>query len=147
MQRSKNLRERLENFNKLKNDCEDLLTLVELALEEKDESVYGEVESDYNELKARFDKLKLQTLLKGEYDKNDAIFTLHAGAGGTEGAELPGHHLVDQLQLVRHVKEDGRGVDVARVNLGVHRNPDFARDSGRYSGCGTRNAHQRVTQA
>lgn len=87
MQRSKNLRERLENFNKLKNDCEDLLTLVELALEEKDESVYGEVESDYNELKARFDKLKLQTLLKGEYDKNDAIFTLHAGAGGTEAMD------------------------------------------------------------
>jgi len=87
LQRSKNLRERLENFNKLKNDCEDLLTLVELALEEKDESVYGEVESDYNELKARFDKLKLQTLLKGEYDKNDAIFTLHAGAGGTEAMD------------------------------------------------------------
>ncbi|AGC69130.1 peptide chain release factor 2 [Thermoclostridium stercorarium subsp. stercorarium DSM 8532] len=87
LQRSKNLRDKLDGFNKLKTDCEDLLTLVELALEEKDESVFDEVESNFKEIKSRFEKLKLQTLLKGEYDKNDAIFTLHAGAGGTEAMD------------------------------------------------------------
>lgn len=61
--------------------------LVELALEENDESVIDEVDGSFNEIKNRFEKLKLQTLLKGEYDRNDAIFTLHAGAGGTEAMD------------------------------------------------------------
>lgn len=71
----------------MKSDCEDLLGLVELALEENDESVIDEVDGSFNEIKNRFEKLKLQTLLKGEYDRNDAIFTLHAGAGGTEAMD------------------------------------------------------------
>lgn len=87
MQKSKNLREKLNGLNKLKSDCEDLLTLIELALEEKDESVIDEVNSGFKDVKSRFEKLRLQTLLKGEYDKNDAIFTLHAGAGGTEAMD------------------------------------------------------------
>jgi len=74
-------------LNKLKSDCEDLLTLIELALEEKDESVIDDVNSGFKDVKNRYEKLRLQTLLKGEYDKNGAIFTLHAGAGGTEAMD------------------------------------------------------------
>jgi len=63
------------------------LTLIELALEEKDESVIEDVNSGFKDVRSRFEKLRLQTLLKGEYDRNDAIFTLHAGAGGTEAMD------------------------------------------------------------
>ncbi|HEY8421342.1 MAG TPA: peptide chain release factor 2 [Thermoclostridium sp.] len=87
LQKSKNLRDKLNELNRLKNDCEDLLTLIELALEEKDESVIEDVNSGFKDVRSRFEKLRLQTLLKGEYDRNDAIFTLHAGAGGTEAMD------------------------------------------------------------
>lgn len=63
------------------------MTLIELALEEKDESVIEDVNSGFKDVRSRFEKLRLQTLLKGEYDRNDAIFTLHAGAGGTEAMD------------------------------------------------------------
>ncbi|NLX76378.1 MAG: peptide chain release factor 2 [Clostridiaceae bacterium] len=87
LQRSKNLRDKLNGFNRLKSDCEDLLTLIDLALEEKDESVIDEVNNGFRDVRTRFEKLRLETLLKGEYDRNDAIFTLHAGAGGTEAMD------------------------------------------------------------
>ena len=84
LQKSKRLRDRLNVLNNLVNDCEDIFSLVELALEESEESITNEVVNGFNDIKNRFEKLRLQTLLKGEYDRNDAILTLHAGAGGTE---------------------------------------------------------------
>lgn len=87
LQKSKNLRDRLDVLNKLENDCHDLITLVDLGLEERDETVYDEVLGEFGKITERYEKLRLQTLLKGEYDKNDAIFTLHAGAGGTEAMD------------------------------------------------------------
>lgn len=74
-------------LEKLKNDSEDLITLIEIGLEENDESLVEEIQSSFDNLSERYEKLKLQTLLKGQYDKNDAIFTLHAGAGGTEAMD------------------------------------------------------------
>lgn len=87
LQKSKSIRDKLETFKVLESDCHDLLTLLDLGLEEKDESILGEVQEGYDELNRRHEKLRLQTLLKGEYDRNDAIFTLHAGAGGTEAMD------------------------------------------------------------
>ena len=87
LQRTKVLRAKLELSDKLKNDCEDILTLSELGLEEKDESILEEVESQFEDIRGRYEKLRLETLLKGEHDANNAIFTLHAGAGGTEAMD------------------------------------------------------------
>ncbi len=87
MQRTKTLRSKQEFFNKLLSDCEDTLTLAELGLDEQDESVLEEVQAGFDRLKDRYEKLRLETLLTGEYDANDAIFTLHAGAGGTEAMD------------------------------------------------------------
>ena len=74
-------------YKKLLSDCEDALTLAQLGLEEQDETVLEEVLAELSHLKNRHDKLRLETLLTGEYDTNDAIFTLHAGAGGTEAMD------------------------------------------------------------
>jgi peptide chain release factor 2 len=87
LQRTKTLRSKQEFFNKLLSDCEDALTLAELGLDEQDESVLEEVQAGFDRLRDRYEKLRLETLLTGEYDANDAIFTLHAGAGGTEAMD------------------------------------------------------------
>ncbi len=87
MQKSKNLRDKISLLTKLNNDGDDLITLVEIGLEEKDENLIEEIQENFEELEQRYEKLKLETLLKGQYDKNDAIFTIHAGAGGTEAMD------------------------------------------------------------
>lgn len=87
LQKSKNIRDKLDILIKLVNDCQDILTLVDLGLEEEDETVLDEVQQSFGDVSERYEKLRLQTLLTGEYDKNDAIFTLHAGAGGTEAMD------------------------------------------------------------
>ena len=77
----------MENFSRLVSDCEDAVTLAELGLEEKDETVFEELSQSFENIKSRYDKFRLETLMKGEYDKNNAIITLHAGAGGTEAMD------------------------------------------------------------
>lgn len=61
--------------------------MCELGLEEQDESVIPEVEESFKLFKKDFEELRLETLLTGPYDKNNAILTLHAGAGGTEAQD------------------------------------------------------------
>ncbi len=87
LQQIKGRRDRLERYSKLKSDWEDLSTLVELAIEESDESVLDEVKTGYNNLATTLEDMKLETMLSGKYDKNNAIITLHAGAGGTEAQD------------------------------------------------------------
>lgn len=87
LQRTKSLRARVETFQKLQSNCEDALMLAELGLEEQDLSVFEEVASQRDSLKHQYEKMFLSTLLTGEYDNNNAIFTLHAGAGGTEAMD------------------------------------------------------------
>jgi peptide chain release factor 2 len=87
LQKSKSLRDKISLLTKLNNDGDDLITLVEIGLEEKDENLIEEIQENFEELEQRYEKLKLETLLKGQYDKNDAIFTIHAGAGGTEAMD------------------------------------------------------------
>ena len=63
------------------------MTLVELGLDEKDDTIFEEVNTSFEDIKSRYEKLKLETLMNGEYDANNAIITLHAGAGGTEAMD------------------------------------------------------------
>ena len=87
LQQIKGMRAKVESYNKLKETWEDLLTLVELAIEEDDESVLDEIKKGYNQLEKDLESMRLETLLSGKYDKNSAIMTLHAGAGGTEAQD------------------------------------------------------------
>ena len=61
--------------------------MIELANEEEDESLLEEAESEVEAVKENLEKQRLQTLLTGEYDKNNAILTFHAGSGGTEAQD------------------------------------------------------------
>ncbi len=61
--------------------------LIDLALEEKDESIIQEVKDEYEGIRGILEQIELETMLNGPYDKNNAIITLHAGAGGTEAQD------------------------------------------------------------
>lgn len=87
LQKIKNLKEQVKKFKDLQSKFDDIWTLIVLGLEEEDDSVVGEVKEGIKVLKRMIDDLKLQTFLSGPYDRNNAILTLHAGAGGTEAQD------------------------------------------------------------
>ena len=87
LQRTKQLKNKLENHARLVGQWEDLTTLVEMAMEEDDESLLPEVQEGYDKLESALEEANLATLLTGEYDASNAILTLHAGAGGTEAQD------------------------------------------------------------
>lgn len=87
LQKIKRLQEKVKSHEKVKSLWEDLTVLVEVAIEEKDNSVLKEVSTGCSYLKKELQKLKIEILLSGKYDKNNAIIALHAGAGGTEAQD------------------------------------------------------------
>ena len=87
LQQLKGLKAKQEKFAALQGAWDDLMTICEMALEEKDESLLPELESGFAQLEHDLEGATLQTLLTGEYDKNNAIVSFHAGAGGTEAQD------------------------------------------------------------
>ena len=83
----KNLKDIVEEYNTLKRDYDDIATMLEMGYEENDPSLIPEIEEMLNKFKEELDELRLNTLLSEEYDKYNAILTLHAGAGGTESCD------------------------------------------------------------
>jgi peptide chain release factor 2 len=69
---------------------EDLETLYELSITEKDESQCTEIDGFYRDLSSRFEKLNVLQLMNGELDKNGCYLTVHSGAGGTEACDWTG---------------------------------------------------------
>ncbi|MDY3303071.1 MAG: PCRF domain-containing protein, partial [Clostridia bacterium] len=87
LKKSKALKNKVERYENLKNEYDDTLTMIEMAIEEDDESVYPELNQTAKKINDELETLTLETLLSGQYDKNNAILTLHAGAGGTEAQD------------------------------------------------------------
>ncbi len=87
MKELKNLKDTIEDYGHLKGRYEDVQTLIQMGYEENDESLLPEIEEAMKLLITDLEDLKLKTLLSGEYDKYNAIITLHAGAGGTESCD------------------------------------------------------------
>lgn len=87
LRETKALERKIEKFNKLNDNLEDLITLIELSIEEDDDSSVEEIKADSESFKRKLEDEKLSTLLTGEYDSANAILTFHAGAGGTEAQD------------------------------------------------------------
>ncbi len=87
LQKLKTMKSKVDEYQELQNDLEDAKTLNELGMEEDDPSVISEVEELIKKVRENLNKLRLETLLTGKYDKNNAMLTLHAGAGGTEAQD------------------------------------------------------------
>ena len=87
MQKLKALKNKVGKYEGLVTTYEDILTLIEMGIEEQDDSVYEEVKEMNDSFLAEYEALRIATMLDGEYDRNNAIVTLHAGTGGTEACD------------------------------------------------------------
>ncbi len=87
LQKTKQLKSKIDGFEKLNSDFDDIMTLIEIGNEEDDKSVVEEVKHLAEDFLGRYEELRISTLLTGQYDKNNAIVTLHSGAGGTEACD------------------------------------------------------------
>ena len=90
MKELKNMKDTVGEFTKLSTQYDDILTLIEMGYEENDESLVAEIRGELDEFIKEFEELRISTLLSGEYDKNNAILKLNAGAGGTESCDWCG---------------------------------------------------------
>lgn len=81
------MKNKIESCEKLEREYEDVMTMIEIALEEQDESLWDDVKSAADEFMSNLEAEKLATLLSGEYDSKNALLTFHAGAGGTEAMD------------------------------------------------------------
>ena len=81
------LETKIASFEKMCADREDMLVLCEMAIEEDDDSMLPELEEGYAALEQEMEEARLETLLTGEYDGNNALISFHAGAGGTEAQD------------------------------------------------------------
>jgi peptide chain release factor 2 len=83
----KSLKDRIERYNKILQEYEELDILINMGIEENDVELYEEVKERYPVFIETIDAIKIETLLDGHYDGCNAILTLHAGAGGTESCD------------------------------------------------------------
>lgn len=88
LQKIKSLEMKVNSYNKLSSQLDDIITLIEMAIEDNEnEETLNEIQSEIKIFKNSLEVQTLSTLLTGEYDSNNAILTFHAGAGGTEAQD------------------------------------------------------------
>jgi len=87
LQKKKNIELKIEGYQNLIHDFNDLKLMIELAIEEPEESFVDEIEEAYENILQKVDGFKIEILLKGEYDKNNAIISIHAGSGGLDAQD------------------------------------------------------------
>ena len=87
MKELKDLKSIVECADALSMAYDDIMTLIEMGNEEADESLVPEVENEFVQFQKEFEDLRITTMLTGEHDAENAILTLHAGAGGTESCD------------------------------------------------------------
>ena len=90
MKTLKDLKSDMETYQTLQDQYEEIETLIEMAEEENDTSLLEEIQETLDSFIETYENIRIKTLLSGEYDKDNAIVTLHAGAGGTESCDWAG---------------------------------------------------------
>ena len=83
----KSLKDDRDDYAGMKQLYEDIETMIEMGYEEEDASLIPEIEQMLDELENKLESVRIRTLLSEDYDKDNAILTLHAGAGGTESCD------------------------------------------------------------
>ncbi len=103
------LKEEASVYAALKTQYEDIETLLEMGYEEEDASLIPEIQEELKAFQEKFESMRMKTLLSGEYDKNNAILKLNAGAGGTESCDWCG---MLYRMYTRWAEQKGFSVDV-----------------------------------
>ena len=78
LQENKGLKETIEEYNQLKESLEEIEVLIEIGLEESDDSIEKEIEKSISNLEKEIDRVRIKTLLSGDYDKNNEIIYIKA---------------------------------------------------------------------
>ena len=78
---------KVERYEKMLSSWDDLMTICEMAAEEDDDSMLDELKEGFQQLEKNMETCRLETLLTGRYDKNNALMSFHAGAGGVEAQD------------------------------------------------------------
>ena len=87
MKEAKNLKDAIDRFNEIYGSFEDIETMIEMAEEENDEELTVEAGEMLAKFEKDFEEFRVETMLSGEFDTDNAVLTLHAGAGGTESCD------------------------------------------------------------
>ena len=87
MKELKTLKDTVNLIQGLYSQKDDIFTLIEMGYEEEDESLIPEIEAELEDFMTKLEEVRIGTLLSGEYDRNNAILKLNAGAGGTESCD------------------------------------------------------------
>lgn len=87
MREVKSLKDVVDTMNSLSGQYDDILTLIEMGYEDNDPAIIPDIEEELRQFKETFENIRISTLLSGEYDRNNAILKLNAGAGGTESCD------------------------------------------------------------
>ena len=90
MKQLKSLKDDIETYHNLETQMEDMETMIEMGYEENDPALIPEIQEMLDEFQKDFDNIRIKTLLSGEYDSENAIIKLNAGAGGTEACDWCG---------------------------------------------------------
>ncbi len=85
--KTRTLENKVDKYNKMCTQWDDLMTIIEMALEENDDSLLDELVQGYASLEHEMEVSRLETLLTGDYDDHNAILSFQAGAGGTEAQD------------------------------------------------------------
>ena len=87
LQKTKQLKDKIQAYEDLVSLWQDTIDFIDIENEENDEDSLEEIKSSVLDIEETLEKMTLETLLSGHYDKNNAIMTFHAGAGGTEAQD------------------------------------------------------------
>ena len=87
MKESKNLKDTVDTMHGLLNQYRDILELIEMGYEENDPAIIPDIQAELDHFKSTFEEIRINTLFSEEYDHNNAILKLNAGAGGTESCD------------------------------------------------------------
>lgn len=87
MKELKSLKDDVATYRELETAYEDIETMIEMGYEENDEALIPEIQEMLDHFIATYEAIHMKTLLSGEYDRDNAILSLHAGAGGTESCD------------------------------------------------------------
>lgn len=87
MREAKSLKDIVDTIKGLESQYEDIMTLIEMGYEDNDPAIIPDISEELESFKTTYEDIRISTLLSGEYDKNNAILRLNAGAGGTESCD------------------------------------------------------------
>jgi peptide chain release factor 2 len=115
----KQMRDRIETWNRLKADSEALDDVLRMAKDEDDESMEPDIRASFKDISNRFDKATILELLSGEADRSGAFLTIHAGTGGTEACDWASMLLRMYSRWSERRKFKSEVIDILEVEGGV----------------------------